>query len=288
MRFWEKVMAIDRRWVFLMIALAVFIPFLKPLRLPLVVTKPVQDIFDEIENIPPEGPPLLISTDYAPSTAPELDPMLHGIFRHCFASKRRVLIIGGLYPQGAGMAQAGLDFILPEFPDVKRGEDYVFLGYQPGVGTVILTIGEELRRTFPTDAYNTPIDSLPMMKDVHNFDDIAFVISLSGSSIPKLWVSYAGARYGERIGVGTTAVSAAEYYAFLDSGQFVGMLGGLKGAAEYERLVKEAGYTRARQTATIGMDAQSIAHLVILFLIIIGNIAFFASGGHRKRRLGKI
>lgn len=283
MGFWEKVMRLDRRWVFLLIALAVLIPFLKPLRLPISVTKPARDIFDEIERIPPEGPPLMISTDYAPATAPELDPMLYAMLRHCFATKRKVLMIGGLYPQGAGMAQAGLDFILPEFPDVKSGEDYVFLGYQPGISAVVLSMGEEIRRTFPTDAYGVPLDSLPMMKYIHNYDDIAFMMDLSGSGIPMLWVMYAGARYGQRIGVGTTAVSAAQYYPFLNTGQFKGMLGGLKGAAEYEKLIKKKGYTTAREVATIGMDAQSIAHLVILFLIIIGNIAFFASKSHRKK-----
>lgn len=282
MNFWEKVMKLNRRWIFLLIALAVFIPFLKPLRLPLSITKPAKDVFDAVENIPPEGPPLLIATDYAPSTAPELDPMLYALLRHCFVTKRRVMLLA-LYPQGAGMAQAGLDFILPEFPDVKSGEDYVFLGYQPGVQAVVMSLGEDVRLAFPTDAYGVSLDSLPMMEHVRNYDDIALVVDLAGSSIPITWVIYAVARYGQRLGVGVTAVSAAQYYPYLNSGQFIGMLGGLKGAAEYEILIKQKGYTEARQIATIGMDSQSIAHLVILALIIIGNIAFFASKSHKKK-----
>lgn len=282
MNFWKKVMRLNRRWIFLLIALAVFIPFLKPLRLPLSITKPAKDVFDAVENIPPEGPPLLIATDYAPSTAPELDPMLYALLRHCFVTKRRVMLLA-LYPQGAGMAQAGLDFILPEFPDVKSGEDYVFLGYQPGVQAVVMSLGEDVRLAFPTDAYGVSLDSLPMMEHVRNYDDIALVVDLAGSSIPITWVIYAVARYGQRLGVGVTAVSAAQYYPYLNSGQFIGMLGGLKGAAEYEILIQQKGYTEARQIATIGMDSQSIAHLVILALIIIGNIAFFASKSHKKK-----
>ncbi|MBA7634532.1 hypothetical protein ES703_42118 [subsurface metagenome] len=282
MTFWEKVMKINRRWIFLLIALAVFIPFLKPLRLPLSITKPAKDVFDAVESISPEGPPLLIATDYAPSTAPELDPMLYALLRHCFVTKRRVMLLA-LYPQGAGMAQAGLDFILPEFPDVKSGEDYVFLGYQPGVQAVVMSLGENVRLAFPTDAYGVSLDSLPMMEHVRNYDDIALVVDLAGSSIPITWVIYAVARYGQRLGVGVTAVSAAQYYPYLNSGQFIGMLGGLKGAAEYEMLIQQKGYTEARQIATIGMDSQSIAHLVILALIIIGNIAFFASKSHKKK-----
>jgi len=282
MTFWEKVMRLNRRWIFLLIALAVFIPFLKPLRLPLSITKPAKDVFDAVESISPEGPPLLIATDYAPSTAPELDPMLYALLRHCFVTKRRVMLLA-LYPQGAGMAQAGLDFILPEFPDVKSGEDYVFLGYQPGVQAVVMSLGEDVRLAFPTDAYGVSLDSLPMMEHVRNYDDIALVVDLAGSSIPITWVIYAVARYGQRLGVGVTAVSAAQYYPYLNSGQFIGMLGGLKGAAEYEILIQQKGYTEARQIATIGMDSQSIAHLVILALIIIGNIAFFASKSHKKK-----
>jgi hypothetical protein len=284
MGFWEKLMKLDRRWVFLLIALAVFIPFLRPLRLPLSVTKPVKDIFDEMEKISPEGPPLLIGADYAPSTAPELDPMYYALLRHCLSTKRRVMVLA-LYPQGAGMAQAGLDFVLPEYPDAVSGVDYVFLGYQPGVSAVVMGIGEDIRMVFPTDAYGVPLDSLPMMKHVRNYEDIPLMIDLAGSNIPITWVTYAGARYGQRIGVGITAVSAAQYYPYLNTGQFIGMMGGLKGAAEYERLIREAGYTKAREIATIGMDAQSIAHLVILALIILGNIAFFASKSHKKKGL---
>ena len=51
----------------------------------------------------------------------------------------------------------------------------------------------------------------------------------------------------------------------------VGLLGGLKGAAEYEALIKQKG------TATAGMDAQSIAHLLIVLFIVLGNIAYFIS-----------
>lgn len=284
MNFWEKIMKIDRRWIFLMIALAVLIPFLKPLRLPLTITKPARDVFEAVEAIPPEGPPLLISTDYAPSTAPELDPMLYAMLRHCLATKRRVMLLA-LYPQGAGMAQAGLDFVLPEFPEAKSGEDYVFLGYQPGVQAVVMSIGEDIEMAFPTDAYGVPIDSLPMMKNIRNYDDIALVVDLAGSSIPITWVIYAVARYNQDLGVGVTAVSAAQYYPYLNSGQFVGMMGGLKGAAEYEKLIVKHGYSDERQIATIGMDAQSISHLVILALIIIGNIAFFASKSHKKKKV---
>jgi len=46
------------------------------------------------------------------------------------------------------------------------------------------------------------------------------------------------------------------------------MLSGLRGAAEYEKLINAPGI------ATKLMDAQSLAHLLIITLIVLGNVAF--------------
>jgi len=64
----------------------------------------------------------------------------------------------------------------------------------------------------------------------------------------------------------TTAISAPRQYPYLSSGQLLGLLGGLKGAAEYETLVER------KDRATAGMDSQSIAHVIIVIFIIVGNI----------------
>jgi len=62
---------------------------------------------------------------------------------------------------------------------------------------------------------------------------------------------------------------ATSFYPFLSSGQMVGLLGGLKGAAEYEMLLKKPGMGQK------GMDAQSVSHLVIVLMIVWGNVGYF-------------
>jgi hypothetical protein len=54
---------------------------------------------------------------------------------------------------------------------------------------------------------------------------------------------------------------------------------GLVGAAEYERLRGEAG------PALAGMDSQSVVHIAIVLLILVGNVAYF-SGRLRGRKGG--
>jgi hypothetical protein len=82
-------------------------------------------------------------------------------------------------------------------------------------------------------------------------------------------------RYHLQMVAGVTAVSAPEYYPYLQTGQLQGLLGGMAGGAEYEVLVKKPAL------ATRGMDAQSLAHLFIAFMILLGNAAFL---GEEKRR----
>jgi len=275
MGFWDKFLKIDRRWLFLLVFIVVLIPLIKPLRLPTFITKPSQDMYNAVDKIEPNHKALLLSFDFDPSTMPELLPMSEAIIRHCFSKHIKVIIYGGLYPQGMGMAVMAVQNVLPDFPDVKYGRDYILLGYIPGGAIVILSIGEGLKQTFKKDYYGHSLDSLPMMKNIDTYDDIALTVDLSGSAIPVAWVTYAYQKYGEKIGCGTTAVSAAQYYPYLQTKQFVGMLGGLKGAAEYEHLIKKAGINPGRMVASMGMDAQSIVHLLIILLVILGNIGYF-------------
>jgi len=280
MRILERILKADRRYVFLLIFLSVLIPLLRPLGLPTNVTKPVRDLYNEVDKIPPNGRPLLLSFDFEPATEPELYPMVLAILRHCFAKNIRVIGMTHL-PGGVGLAERAILATAIEY-DKKSGADYTFLGFLPGGSAVMLSMGEDIHRTFPRDYYGTDIDKIPMMSEVKNYDDIPLLISVSGATYPVAWVVFAGSRYHQKIGCGTTAVSAAEYYAYLQTGQFVGMLGGLKGAAEYEHLIEKAGLTKARKAASIGMDAQSIVHLMIIFLIVLGNIAYF--GVLRRKR----
>jgi len=64
----------------------------------------------------------------------------------------------------------------------------------------------------------------------------------------------------------------------LKTGQIVGIIPGLKGAAEYEKLIDQPG------EAVRGMNIQSIVHLLIVIFVLIGNVGFFLSGQYRKKK----
>ena len=265
----EKVLQIDRRWIFLAIAIAVTIPFFLPLGLPVVITPPVQSLYDAVDELEPNATPLLLSIDYAPATLPELEPMAMAILRHCFEKDVNVVVMT-LHPAGYGLAERAVLDAAEEY-DAVYGEDFVFLGFQPGVSAVILGMGINVRNVFPADAYGAPLDDLPLLQGVRNYDDIPLVISLAGWSAAEAWVYYAHQPYRQTVGAGVTAVMATDFYPYLDAGQLVGLLGGMRGAAEYEGLIERP------DQGTRGMDSQSVIHLLIIVLIAIGNAAYFIS-----------
>ncbi len=273
MKFFEKLGKIDRRIIYLILGLVVIIPLIKPLELPVFYSYPVKSLFDFIEK-QSEGSCILLSMDYDPTVLPECHPMAKAILRHAFAKNLKVIGLT-LNPAGTGLALEVITDIPKEY-NKKYGEDYVFLGFRADITATILGFGEDIRRIFPFDYYGNRTDTLPLLQNVRNYDDIALAISIAGSGIPVSWIYYARGRYGQDVAAGVTAVMAADYYPYLRTGQFVGLLGGMKGAAEYEKLVYENKYTHQKGLATSGMDAISLSHILIIIFVIIGNISFIA------------
>ena len=72
----------------------------------------------------------------------------------------------------------------------------------------------------------------------------------------------------------------ADYAPYMHSRQLIGMVPGLRGAAGYESLIDMKGL------GTAGLDAQSIAHIVILLLIVLGNVAFVLDRRQIRKGMG--
>jgi hypothetical protein len=266
MAFWDKVRHLDRRIIFLLMVLGVGIPLLVRIGLPVRVTQDVRNVYDFIEGLKP-GDIILISYDHDTGTLPEMVPMSEAILRHAFMKDLR-LVGMALRAEGTAIGRQAFRSIGNEFGK-EEGVDYVFLGYRPEITAAILGLGTSFERVFPRDDRGIPVTDIKLMKEVRNYGNIALVISISDDDTPVYWVNYANARFQAKIVPAVTAVMATTFFPFVDSKQVVGMVAGLKGAAEYEKLIKKPG------RAGRGMDAQSIAHMVMILFIAIGNIAYF-------------
>jgi hypothetical protein len=264
---------LDRRIIYLTVALAVVMPLFFPLRLPVEVTPPVRELYDVIEALPARSV-VMISIDYDPSGAPELQPATLAILRHCFKRNLRVIVLG-LWAPGVPLGVSALQEVAVGEYHKEYGVDYVNFGYKPGGAVTLVNLGRDVHDVCRQDIYGTAVADLPMMDDVRAAHDVGLVISMSmGVPGSDQWIWYYQARYQTKLATAQTAIGAPRYYQYLQTGQLVGLIGGMKGAAEYERLVGTPGL------ATTGMDSQSIAHLLIIGFIILGNVIYWAE----KRR----
>jgi hypothetical protein len=287
-RLTERLAQMDRRWVFVLIAVGTIVPIIKPIGFPVSTTPPVRAYFQAIENMKP-GQVLLVSFDYGPTTEPENGPMAAAVLRHAFSKGVPVVVIA-LFPIGGlAMATEELARVTPEFPNLVYGVDYVNLGYKEGGQATMRKMNESIHEAFPTDVNGTPVDQLPLMQRVQNYQQIGLISSFATGIIGEWWANLVYAQFGKPVAVGCTAVSAPKYYPYVDAGQMVGLMGGLKGASEYERLLldkyprNKAAYSDPTQyTAIKGMDVQTIDHTIIILFIIVGNIAYFASRAKRR------
>ena len=274
MKFWERLASVDRRILYLLLALAVALPLIIKPTTKIRISEPVKSAFQAVNRLPP-GSVVMISIDFDPSSAPEVQPMLIAILHHAFTKDLHVVIIGQL-ALGLPLAEIALNQVAPEMNKVY-GRDYVNLGYRPGYTAMMVGIGREIRDYFRTDYRGTPIDSFAFMRSVHSYRNISLLVSLAHGAVADAWIQYVGGRYNQAIIVGCTGVNAPNMYQYLHSGQIKGLIGGLQGASEYETLVGKPG------SATLGMPAQSWAHGLIILLLVIGNLGYLLS----KRKVVK-
>jgi hypothetical protein len=264
---YDRLLTVDRRWIYLLLGVAVIIPVIWEMHVPVTESREVRDVYEFAESIR-DGKILLLAIDYDPSTMAELHPMSEALLRQVWGHQGRVLM-SSLSQFGPAMAD---EFITRIAEDMGKeyGEDYVFLGYKPYPAITILAMGADFRVPFPTDYYGNTVDDLPMMEGVHNYDDVEGVIALASGTAADYWIVYGNAKFGVPVALGVTGVMASDYYPYLQSEQLFGLIPGIKGAAEYEQMVGAPG------EGARGIPYQTTSHAAILLFIIVTNIAFFA------------
>jgi len=241
-KWFDKLISIEKKYLYLIMFIVVIIPFLLKMTYKPTVSPEVRNIYDEIENIyqynlsnteQPMG--LLVTFDYSPSTNAELDPMTMSVLRHAFLRKVPVVTWTG-FIDSIDLARRVTAYIAKEFGAVY-GEDFVFMGYPYPINAAVIAFGTDIRAFLVKDYYGNLSTELPLLNKINNYKQIGLIVTVSGTSYPRFWVTYANTLYGKKIATGITAVSAAEFYPFLQTKQMIGMMGGLRGAAEYEELV---------------------------------------------------
>lgn len=273
---------IDRRILYLLVAGVVIFALVRPIGLPIRITKETQQAYDFIQALP-AGSTVFLLLDYDASSIPELQTGALAAGRQLFS--RGIKIVGvSMWPQGGNLLALWWKQLQTEFPDKQYGTDFVNLGYKPG-GQVFLerTLNSLDQAVAGADAYGAAITSLPILQNITKATDAqAWIDFAAGNPGVSEIVKVIGAQ-GVPVIAGVNAVSVPEQLPLLQAGQINGLIAGMRGSAEYEKLTGKLGQ------ATSGMDALSLTHVLLVIFIFLGNIGYFAAksidaGSKRRRR----
>lgn len=286
---------IDRRWIFLLMAIAVAGPIVwvgvTGQTFPEKPTPIVEGAFRAIDGLP-EGSRVLIAFDFDPASSGELQPMATAFVRHCALKRHRIYAMT-LWAPGSPIIGSTLGEVVGGDPHYVYGETFVDLGFQSGNEGVIKQVGSSFAKAFPNDSRGTPLAQVPMMQGIERVSDFDALVCVSaGYPGAKEWVQYAVSPTltgGRRLTfvAGTTGVQTPQLIPYYPV-QLAGMLGAIKGAAEYETLVNGKALAAAPgtkvepkyQEAQRRMAPQLFGHVLMVALIVAGNVIFFA--GRRK------
>lgn len=271
MNIWKRISNLDRRVYYVLLMLIVAWPILKPWGLPIKTGREAQSFFDTIEALPAQST-IALAIDYRSDCIVELNPQVATLYRHAW-SKGAKIIMWSMVDEGANVTQA-LVKPISDALGKTYGVDWINLGYKPG-GDVTRKkmIDNFWEGAGYADIDGKSLEEFPIMKDFDSITDANLLVHISGvvPGSADTFLKIVSIPTGLPMAVGTTAIQGTSETPYYAAGQYKGFLVGLRGAAEYEFLAKEPG------PAIVGMDAQSAAHFLVIGLILLGNIGYFAT-----------
>lgn len=282
-----------RRLIYLMMILAVAAPVMfglsqAPSRL--VSAERMYSVVDSVEVQP--GEVALVWLDFGPNTVAENEPQAVVLLEHLFRRRIPVILLSQ-YQQAEGflrrIPQDVAQRLEREMPGQtwRYGEAWVNAGYKPGGAIFIQSLvnAPDITKLLGRDVSGMPISHFPAFASVGGVERVKIVGEITGlvgvfDSIVQFFQKNG---YRPTLVHGCTSITIPEAYIFLDSGQLKGLLEGIAGAAWYSEVLKKHFPLSDNSKLLVTNTALSAAHIMIIVLILVGNVAAFVSRSRRSR-----
>lgn len=280
MGFWDRMQNVDRRIIYVLLAISVSWALIKPVGLAIDIQPSTQAVYDTIDALP-AGSIIFMSADYGSTSLPELHPTTTCILRHALSKNLRI-VAGGMWNEAGSLIDMAWTAIKADFPNVKYGTDLVNIGFRANqrifLERLLTNVSEACGGV---DHYGASLADMPLMAEFTSLSQAKLIYqAIAGAPGQEVMIPTVTDPYKIPYVAAVVSVSVANVQPFVQSGQMIEMVRGQGGAAQYEVLVKKPG------GAVAGSDASSFAHVTIVAFMIFGNIGYILSG-KKKARIGK-
>jgi hypothetical protein len=265
----KRLQNVDTRIIYTLLIIALVVPLLKPLGMPIPISSIVQKFYGTVDSLKP-GDVVVYSFEFGAGDYPEGEGAGVAVKRHLFSKNVKIIFVTTNDQSPLVLLRSLQSTGIP--PDKKYGVDYAFLGYMAGAETAIAALASNMHATFKVDQYGTPIEQLPILNGVNSARDVnLLVVEGGGQETPTQYVRQWYTAYKVPYLAICISVVAPTLQPFVGAGQIIAMVVGAAGGAQYELLIRRPG------VAVASMDAQAFGHFLIIAFIILGNIAYFVT-----------
>lgn len=272
----DKLKNLDRRILYFFLFVAVAIPLITPIGIPVPVTQLVRNAYNRIDALEP-GDNVLLHIGVNAGTWPNTGPQGVAIIQHIF-NKPGVKIL--MWPTGteSGWLFQTRVFDVINTGDKKYGEDWAMLTYTPGDEQGMAVLLKDFKGVTKEDTYGTSLDSIALFDTIKSAADIDLVISDAGGDTIDAVIRQMNAAYGLDIINTPDPMYLAASMPYVTAGQLISMVIGGTGAAEYEVLTGTPG------EGAVMSDSISLGHLVVLAFVLIGNVTYLATRNRGEKK----
>ncbi|MEM0084730.1 MAG: hypothetical protein QW743_04200 [Candidatus Methanomethylicia archaeon] len=272
---WVKLGAVDKRILYWILFISLAIPYIRPIGLPVSIAETSYALYNFIEKLGPNDVAVM-AIEFGVSAWSECLPGFVAVSKHLVMRGVKIIYwcvgytdcdltmeaVKARIPQLKGPGE-------PAGPgDYKYGVDWVYMGYIAGGETTVAQLADDIRQVLRADKYGTPIDQIPLFQNVRNANDIKIVIDSTTGDYGDYYVRQWRIRYGTAVAEIGIAMNYSTFMAYYQAGLAVGALKGIRGAAEYEKLIGQLG------EATTSLDALNVSHLLVIIAIIMANLSY--------------
>jgi len=270
----KKLMEIDNRILYLLMFVAIIVPMLKPIGLPIPISQYTAEVYNKIEDLD-SGSYVIYSMELGISSWPWAGEHFVLTLEHLLSRNLKVICVS-FSASGPYL----LEKVIQNLKTTEKvyGVDYVNLGFVSGGEAGMSSFARDANTLFTTDFGGTPIEELSILESFTGANDVSLFLGFTGGTPgADEYIRQFQAPYEIPVAIGWCSSGTIPSIApYIESRQILGAVVDMKGCAEYELLRGKPGPFIA------GMDSQSLVYVLVLSVLILGNIGFFAEKRSEK------